>query len=378
MGAHAAHLPLWRDLFPHWDFPQAVAPHLEAHCGRGPRDESEWHFAQAVDAAPKIELHVHVEAAVPQAFYETLAQAQATDATGDKGASAPAAPLDQAGAFADFIAAWLRNSQLVRDESSLEHLAEAFVASRARQNIRYTEAHLSLVDLVIMRRRRPDLGTPLDFSRALMSFAKGLRRALVQHPAVDVRIILDLLWLTTQAEKEELVETILPLLDDEAAASPRGGRLIIGIGLGGPEIHKDLEEWASVMARCKDSGLLLDIHCGETADRAAAAAACAALRPHRVSHGIAGAPDWIFRGPITACPLSNVTTGCYQGPLAQHPGRFMASELAGASIATDDPLLFGTNLTLEFVALRRAWGWEFEDFFCAQERADAAKYQKLI
>ena len=375
MGSRSGLLPLWRDLFPQWDFPQAVPPHLEDLCGRGPRDESEWHFAQAVDAAPKIELHVHVEAAVPQRFYDTLAQAETRDAPVS---TAPAGTIQQAGTFADFIGAWLRHSRLLRDESALEQLAEAFVASRARQNIKYTEAHLSLVDLVIMRRRRPDLGTPLDFSGALLAFARGLHRALVQHPAIDVRIILDLLWLTTRAEKQEMVDAILPLLDDAAAASPRGGRLFVGVGLGGPEVHKDLEDWASLLARCKAAGLMLDIHCGETADRDAAAAACTALQPHRISHGIAGAPDWIFRGPVAACPLSNVTTGCYQGPFAQHPGRLMATALARSSIATDDPLLFGTNLTLEFVALRRAWGWEYEDFFCSQERAAASKYQKLI
>lgn len=363
---------LWQELFPHWDFPLDLPEYLVPLVGWGPQSNAEYALAQAIDVLPKTELHVHVEAAVPQSFYDALGAAGSIEQT--------RSTLAQQGSFAAFIAAWLRNGRLLGDPRQLTDLAEAFVASRSRHNIVHTEAHLSLADLSVMRLRRPDLGPSLSVAECLRCFCRGLKNALArpEHHKLDVRIIVDVLWMTSRREKYTIVESLFELVDHEDTLSPRGDRLIVGVGLGGAELQDHMDDWCDVLSLCKQRGLLVDLHCGETASHAEALAACQKLRPHRISHGIAGAPNWIFRGPVAACPLSNMVTGRHTGTLATHPARSMCTELPLASINTDDPLLFGTNLVLEFIALARAWNWTIEDISRAQERAAASRWHTLV
>jgi aminodeoxyfutalosine deaminase len=358
----------WSEFFPHWDVGFRIPKALQLDLSTGPSDEAELDFARMVERAPKTELHVHIEAAVPSAFYQSKKPFHTSH------------PTEGFQNFGAFIEAWLSNSRLIGEAHDLEQLAEAFVAQRAAHNIVYTEAHVSLVDLSIMRRRRADLGPEIPFGAGLASLCRGLRSSLVRFPQIDVRIIADLLWLTEAHEKDEMVESILELHSDATTRSPRGGSLIIGVGLGGPERASSAPLWLGSIERCRQEGLLIDIHCGETASPSQAREACQLLRPHRISHGIAGAPHWIFNGPIAACPISNLLTGQFFQGLTDHPIGRMLKELPTVSINTDDPLLFGTNLTLEYVALRRALGWSQgqEEFERTQLMAQSSKFTKLI
>jgi adenosine deaminase len=152
----------------------------------------------------------------------------------------------------------------------------------------------------------------------------------------------------------------------------RDERIVVGIGLGGPERPDRAPFFATALARFRALGLGLDVHSGEQAHVTAAAHAATveALRPERVGHGFRGAAaGYFFGGALAACPLSNVLLGCHDGPLATHPIAEMLRRGLDVSINTDDPLLFGTNLVIEYVALRRAFGLDRDAFARTQANA---------
>jgi adenosine deaminase len=74
--------------------------------------------------------------------------------------------------------------------------------------------------------------------------------------------------------------------------------------------------------------------------------------------------------------LSNIQTGVFAKPLAEHPIAVMLERGLSFSVNSDDPLLFGTTLTLEYVALRKAFGWGLEFFKKTQDHARAAAFRK--
>jgi adenosine deaminase len=363
----------WSTCFPHWDLSVFASPFAMDLFGRGPKDQAELDFARTVDATSKTEIHVHAEAAVPQSFYDMLAPEPLPGVR----PSSVVVDEEQPG-FERFIECWLNNSRRLQSEDHIELLGRSFVALRKAHNIHHSEVHFSPADVSLMRTRRSDLGEPLSFVGAIVAFCKGLQAALREHPTLDVRVIIDVLWLTSREQKLGMLGELYELHDDRSCQSPRGGPLIVGVGLGGPERSEGLHTWSETLAACKTRGLLLDIHCGETATADQARHACEVLKPHRISHGIAGAPQWIFNGPVAACPISNLFTQRHTGPLADHPARQMLTALPTVTINTDDPLLFGTNLTLEYVALRRAWGLTLEDFYELQERAQRSRWSELL
>ena len=63
------------------------------------------------------------------------------------------------------------------------------------------------------------------------------------------------------------------------------------------------------------------------------------------------------RVPLELCPTSNICTGVVPA-FADHP--FRAFDEAGipVTVNSDDPPLFGTTLTDEFLVLARHWGYD--------------------
>ena len=351
----------WQDFFPAWDLPKRVAPQLESVLGEGPRDAEELAFAQEVEALPKIELHVHLEAAVPSRWYEQRNRRLGLFAEGNL-------PTQRApfGDFSQFIRAWLDHTRLITREDEIQELAEAFVELRSKQNIVYTEAHISPFDFT-MGRRRLGLSPILEYQAVLRAYLRGIRQGLARFPGVEVRLIVDLLWISDASECEQMLQTLSEVVIDSTLSCPRSGRpLIVALGLGGYEAAERAAEKRSLLDRYSSLGLKLDIHSGETTTAAEHARACDILRPDRIGHGVApgvrpaGGIDFFSAG-IGVCASSNLLTGACVGSLVEHPLKAMLEKGVSVSINTDDPVLFGTTLTLEYVMLRRAFGIELPE-----------------
>jgi adenosine deaminase len=191
---------------------------------------------------------------------------------------------------------------------------------------------------------------------------------------VTIRLIVDTLWISLPEERQELFTVIQELIATKVALDERGKQIICAVGLGGAESSQNTAEIRMFLDRYRDLGLKVDIHSGEGGSWTQHQANLKALEPDRIAHGIAGAEhDDFFQGHIALCPISNVLTGNWTKGFDTHPIGHLWQKRHPISANTDDPLLYGTTLTLEYVALRSAFGLA-EDFFhfsqgCARRAA---------
>lgn len=348
----------WFDYFPHWPEPPSVHPAVADVLGPGPADEAELDYARHVDRAPKTEVHVHAEAAVPSSFYAELS-GQPLQAT---------SPFTN---FGDFLRRWMRNLSHLRQAADYARLGQAFVADRLARSIVRCECHLSPLDTSLYRARvAPGLPT-LALADILRHFAAGLRDGMLATSGrVRVRAVIDLVSIATPEDLQAAYAALAPFVASPDNRDGEGQPIVIAIGLGGPEQPGRAAFFQEALRPFRALGLRLDLHSGEQPHVTPAehAEAVALLQPDRVGHGFRGASaGYFFPGPIAACPLSNVLLRCHADSLKTHPIADMYARTLNVSINTDDPLLLGTNLVLEYVALRRAFGFD-RDFFAATQR----------
>lgn len=360
----------WNDIFPHWGHQIRLPSHLLEFVSTSPSDNDERRFAEWVEAQPKCELHVHMEAAVSEQFYALLnLKHKLYDESLLPAKRAPFSSLR------DFISAWIDNTKLISNASDYFNLAREFVRLRAAQNIVYSEAHVSPVDFSFMRKRF-GFAQPLSFRECLTEILKGLKSAEDEWPQVEVRLIVDALWICSEEEHAALFDELKDCCTSPANRNKNGQPFIVGVGFGGPEVSANAERIsAGFMKRCRDElGLKIDIHSGESVTSQDHRHSVETANPHRVGHGISGFEDgFVFSGHIATNPLSNILTNSWQRKLNEHPIQKLFARGHSISLNSDDPLLFGTTLTLEYVAMRKAFGFEKEFFAETQKQAMNSK-----
>lgn len=324
---------------------------------------------------PKAELHVHVEAGAPKEFYGAL----------PPWPTLPGGLFQGPASFQSFLNKWFSLVNRLQDTSMVKELARRFVHHQWQQNIFYTEAYISPLDLTWVRSVMPHLPPPLPLLETLQAYCQGVLQGEEElNGAVSVRLIVDALWVSPLEIKRNLLKTMESLLQE----GPKGpfGSPIVALGLGGPEVAKGLADMAVLFAQnLPRLGLALDIHSGETATAHTSQEACAHLKPQRVSHGVAPFREGISPSgvtgqlPLAMCPSSNRATGAWPGHLGPHPiCHFYGGGLekyAPATINTDDPLIFETTLAQEYERLAPPAGtapaWAFYEQALRHAKASA-------
>ncbi|NBW81305.1 hypothetical protein EBR21_06075 [bacterium] len=321
-------------------------------------------FHTWVSSQPKIETHVHVEAATGREFYSKLAQPSSWRES---------RPWERV-PFANlrgFIDAWVDLSKSIRSLTDFEGMAEAFVAQRAAEKIVYSEAYVSPADFSFIRERFSIADEVFPFEQVVRAYLRGLKRALLVKPGVEVRVIVDSLWISTNEEREIVLSAIKNIFEDgDAGCDSFGEPLIVGVGLGGMENHRFLDEQREFFAQMRSLGLKIDIHSGEGGGAEVHKASVEALRPDRVAHGFAGVSEnFLFADNLVMCPLSNILLKTYQGPLHSHPVFECLRRGVPICIGSDDPLLLGNSLALEYTFIHAVTGRGHEAFSFTQKNA---------
>jgi aminodeoxyfutalosine deaminase len=173
----------------------------------------------------------------------------------------------------------------------------------------------------------------------------GAQEAAELH-GVEVRLTPDITRGFTLAEARETVEWCGRYRD----------RGVVGVGLGGLEAEFPPEPYTDVFAYAKSLGLGSVPHAGEVAGPASVRGAMESLQADRLRHGFRAVEDAALveeladRGIVLdLCPLSNLSTGVVAS-LAEHPLPRLAAAGVRCSISTDDPAMFGIDLTREYEA----------------------------
>ncbi|ASO20062.1 aminodeoxyfutalosine deaminase [Actinoalloteichus hoggarensis] len=283
-----------------------------------------------IDALPKVELHVHLEGSLAPTTLLTLARKH----------DLPAIPstldaLREWYAFRDFphfIDVYLASVQALRDEEDFALLAVETARDLARQNVRYAEVHLSLLNHL-----ERDVPAEVVFA----GVEAGRRQAEQEH-GITLRWIPDFPGhYGVEAGEQALRETL--------AVGPDS---VIGFGVGGIEVERD--QFADIFAKARAAGLHSLPHAGETHGPDRVWSAIRALRAERIGHGIGSMRDPELVAylrdtqlPVDVSPTSNVATRMV-ATAAEHPLPRMLDEGVFVTLNSDDPPMFGTDLTNEY------------------------------
>jgi adenosine deaminase len=281
---------------------------------------------------PKVELHVHLEGAIPIPTLWKLVQKYGGD---------PLVPDENAlreyfrfRDFPHFIELWIWKNKFLREYEDFTFFSAAVAEELKSENIRYAETFFSPGRF---KQEGLETGRLLESVRAGLDSVQGIEVALIPDLVRD-------LGPTVASE----------VLEEVAAVRSLG---VIGIGLGGSEHNHPPELFTDVYRRARELGLHTTVHAGEAAGADSVRGAIDALEVERIGHGTRAIEDPELMGrlaelqlPVEMCPLSNVATAVVPS-IADHPVRQFFDQGLMVSINSDDPAMFGHSLSQDYAAL---------------------------
>jgi aminodeoxyfutalosine deaminase len=286
---------------------------------------------------PKIELHVHLEGTVRPATLLAIARRNGVALPADS--EEDLARLYHFRDFPHFLEVWMMTTAALRTEADFRQVVVDYAAQAAAHGAVYLEGIFSPSE---------PASRGVAFEEVFAGYCDGARQAFEQH-GVRVALTPDI----TRGLPMEAAE----LTVRHAIAHLGSG--VVGVGLGGAELEYPPEQYSRVFAQARDGGLGSVPHAGEAQGPASVRGALNALGAERIRHGIRAIEDpglvreLAERGIVLdVCPVSNVRTGVVP-TLADHPLPALVAAGVRCTVNTDDPAMFGTDLTANHAAAAR-------------------------
>jgi aminodeoxyfutalosine deaminase len=283
---------------------------------------------------PKIELHVHLEGTVRPATLLEIARRNDYPLPGET--EEELAALYDFRDFAHFIEVWVLTTNALQREADFRQVVVDYAAEAAQHGAVYIEGIFSPAERV----RRG-----VDWDEIFTGFCDGIAEARELH-GVEMRLTPDIIRGFTLDEAMETVRYAAKYRD----------RGVLGVGLGGMEAEYPPEPYEAAFARAHELGLASVPHAGEVAGPPSVRGALETLGADRLRHGIRAVEDPGLLREIASrrivldvCPISNLRTGAVAS-LNAHPLPQLVTAGAVCSISTDDPAMFGTDLTKDYDA----------------------------
>jgi aminodeoxyfutalosine deaminase len=283
---------------------------------------------------PKIELHVHLEGTVrPRTLLEIAARNDyALPADTEEGL----AEIYDFRDFAHFIEVWILTTNALRAEADFRQVVTDYAGEAASHGAVYVEGIFSPAERI---------ARGVGWDEIFGGYCDGAQEARERH-GVEVRLTPDIYRGCDLDEAEQVVRY-------SAKYRERG---IVGVGLGGLEVEFPPEPYEPVFTLARELGLASVPHAGEVAGPPSVRGALETLRADRIRHGIHAVEDDGLvreivdrRVVLDVCPISNLRTRAV-GSLEQHPLPQLVAAGAVCSISTDDPAMFGTDLSQDYKA----------------------------
>jgi len=309
-----------------------------------------------IRALPKVELHVHLEGAIPlPALWELL------DKYGRPPDLVGLGDLQRRFTYRDFphfIDTWIWKNGFLREYDDFTFVASEVAADLAGQNVVYAEAFYS----------------PGDFEYHGLQpqrLTEAIRKGLSAHEdRITVNLVADLV-------RDFGPEKGLRWLREIDEVKRLG---VVGIGIGGSEQSFPPEPYEAVYREARERGFRTSAHAGEAAGPESVWGAVRALAVDRIGHGTRAVEDPALvalllerRIPLEMCPISNVRTGVVAA-LAAHPIRALFDAGALVTVNTDDPKMFNTSLEDEYAALAADLQFTWAELRALNDNALAAAW----
>jgi adenosine deaminase len=292
---------------------------------------------------PKVELHVHLEGSIqPETLLELARRNRLR---------LPVSTIEGLQAwyqfrdFDHFVEIYNIMSSSIRSTEDIEFVAREFLSGQAAQGIRYSE--VTYTPFTHYRSK----GLAFRDQLAALNCARAWAEAEL---GVSMRLVLDF------ARKASIEQA--GIVADWAIAAIDDG--VVALGLGGAEVGYSAIKFKAVFERARAAGLARTPHAGETVGPESIWSAVRVLDATRIGHGVRCLEDPALvehlrarQIPLEVCPTSNVCLGIAPS-LAEHPLPRLIDAGLAVTINSDDPPMFNTTLTDEYVAVAKAFNFD--------------------
>jgi adenosine deaminase len=306
---------------------------------------------------PKVELHVHLEGSIrPETLLELAARNDVQLPATSVG------ELREWYAFRDFdhfVEVYLAAANCIRTPADVERITSDFLDGQADQNILHSEVTYTAST------QRMLTGIPLDDQLEAINRARAhaeRERGVTMSLTIDYPRHLD---------PEAFVEVAHWAVDNVS-------RGVSALGLGGPEVGYPPELFRRAFDVAREAGLPSVPHAGETEGAASIRGALRHLDAVRIGHGVRCLedPDLVAelrerQIPLEVCPTSNVCLKVSPS-FAEHPLPRLLDAGLYVTLNSDDPPMFGTTLTDEYLKAAHAFGFDTADIQALVLRAATA------
>lgn len=315
----------------------------------------------AIIGMPKVEIHLHLEGAFTFEYLFRLIHKYGGDPEIKN-----VDDLHKKFVFKDFthfLDTWFWKNKFFRTPEDFEESTYETIKNLSKQNIIYAEVFFSPWDFI---------RSGLKVEAIAEATISGIRRAENDFP-VKIGLIADIV-------RDHGAETSVKRLDE---ITPYLNNGIIGIGLGGNEAKFPPILFKDVFHEAKKRGFRTTVHAGEASGADSVWKAILELGAERIGHGVRAIEDPRLvefmkenQIPLEICITSNLKTKVFAS-LAEHPFAHFYKEGLMVTVNSDDPPMFGADLTNELILLHNKLDYSLSDLcIFTQKAADASFLDK--
>lgn len=296
---------------------------------------------QFILSLPKAELHLHLEGSIePQTIVELQHRRGIPDPTLEQ-----AEQFYRYQNFTEFLLSFKAVTELLRTPDDYDLITYRLLEQLKSENVLHAEVYIS-VGVILWRKQ--------NFEALFEGMERGRQRGQRDFGV-------SLLWIF-DATRHFGVEEARKVAD---LAVRYKNEHVVGFGIGGDERRAAPELFQDVYTYCRESGLRLTAHAGETTGPESIWGTLN-LKAERIGHCLSAArdPELIEelsqrQVPIEVCLTSNLRTGCCIA-IQEHPVRSYFDNGLMITLNTDDPAMFGTSLAREYQVAQENFGFTDE------------------
>jgi adenosine deaminase len=300
-------------------------------------------IAEFITQMPKVELHVHLEGSVRPETLLKLAKRHQVALPTDT-----IEGLQEWYSFRDFnhfIQIYMTISNCLRSADDMELITREFLIGQAEQNIRYSEvtftAHNQYINNQLGFHEQLDaINRARNWAEKELGIRMGLIMDIPRHQPPEAGLLV----------ADWLIE--------------RFGEGLIALGLGGPEIGNPSEKFREAFERVRAVGIPCILHAGETSGPASIWSALQVADSQRIGHGVRAIEDAALMAhlkqaqiPLEVCPTSNICLNVFDSYENHCLPQLLEAGLY-VTINSDDPPMFNTTLTNEYLVGQKYFGWD--------------------
>lgn len=299
-----------------------------------------------IERMPKAELHVHLEGTVRPETLLDLGRRHGVEYPFSDAASAR--DWYRFRDFPHFIEVFIGVCNSLLTSEDFERVTYELAEDAHRQNIRYLEVTFAPASPISPR-------TPAIPDVVMAGIRAGARQGFDDF-GVRMQFIVD----AVRSRPPEHVQAIAEWAVDNL------GDGLIGIGLGGTEVGYPAMLHSAALRFAAERGVRISLHAGETVGPESVWDALEA-GSERIGHGVTSIHDsrlveHLVQQQIVleVSPTSNVRLGVARS-LEEHPFRALHDAGVRVTVNSDDPPMFDTDLTGEYLALAQRCGFTVDE-----------------